>query len=163
MGSESHLRRGSLQKASWKPLGTLLEALAAEITKLESLLAALGGLSRQFSPKKESKMGPICTLRFLGFEVPSWGPKLDPILWLPEGILRLPNNIFNVFRSTFGCQNVTQIMVLSFSLLSGIPSRQAFRSKKGGTAVSGRMAFRIRCPTLLASVARRRAGLYLFI
>ena len=58
MGSESHLRRGSPQKASWKPLGALLEALGAEKTKLESLLAALGSLSRQFSPKKGSKMGP---------------------------------------------------------------------------------------------------------
>ena len=44
MGSESHLRRGSPQKASWKPLGALLEALGAEKTKLESLLAALGRL-----------------------------------------------------------------------------------------------------------------------
>ena len=58
MGPESHLRRGSLQKASWRALGTLLEALGAEKTKLESLLAALGGLPRQFSPKKGSKMGP---------------------------------------------------------------------------------------------------------
>ena len=37
-GSESHLRRGRPRKASWKPLGTLLEALGAEKTKLESLL-----------------------------------------------------------------------------------------------------------------------------
>ena len=38
IGSESHLRRGSSQKASWTPLGSLLEALGAEKTKLESLL-----------------------------------------------------------------------------------------------------------------------------
>ena len=31
MGSESHLRRGSPQKASWRPLGALLEALGADI------------------------------------------------------------------------------------------------------------------------------------
>ena len=30
MGSDSHLRRASPQKPSWKPLGTLLEALGAE-------------------------------------------------------------------------------------------------------------------------------------
>ena len=30
MGSESHLRRGSLQIASWKRLGALLDALGAE-------------------------------------------------------------------------------------------------------------------------------------
>ena len=78
IGSESHLRRGSLQKASWRPLGTLLEALGAEKTKLESLLAALGGLSRQVSAKKGSKMGPQKFVRTLLFEVPGWGPKLDP-------------------------------------------------------------------------------------
>ena len=33
MGSESHLRRGSPQKASWNPLGTLLGTLGAEKTK----------------------------------------------------------------------------------------------------------------------------------
>ena len=85
IGSESHLRRGSLQKASWRPLGTLLEALGAEKTKLESLLAALGGLPRQISPKKGSKMGPICTLGIVGFEVPSWGPKLDPHFMASQG------------------------------------------------------------------------------
>ena len=58
MGSESYLRHGSPQKASWKPLGALLEALGAEKTKLESLLAALGGLSRQVLTKMGSKMGP---------------------------------------------------------------------------------------------------------
>ena len=30
MGSESHLRRGSRQKTSWRPLGALLEASGAE-------------------------------------------------------------------------------------------------------------------------------------
>ena len=30
MGSESHIRRGSPQKASWRPLGALLEASGAE-------------------------------------------------------------------------------------------------------------------------------------
>ena len=78
MGSESHLRRGSPQKASWKPLGALLEALGAEKTKLESLLAALGGLPRQFSPKKGSKMGPQKIFRSVLFNAPSWGPKLEP-------------------------------------------------------------------------------------
>ena len=65
-----------------KPLGGLLERswsfLEPKKVILESLLAALGGLSRQVSAKKGSKMGPICTLRFLVFEVPSWGPKSDP-------------------------------------------------------------------------------------
>ena len=42
MGSESHRRRGSPQKASWRLLGALLELLGAEKTKLESLLFALG-------------------------------------------------------------------------------------------------------------------------
>ena len=82
---ESYLRRGSPQQASWRALGTLLEALGAEKTKLESLLAALGGFPRQFSPKKGSKMGPICTLWFLVFEVPSWGRKLDPHFMASQG------------------------------------------------------------------------------
>ena len=38
MGSESHLRRGRPRKASWRPLGSLLEVLGADKTKLESLL-----------------------------------------------------------------------------------------------------------------------------
>ena len=38
MGSESHLRRGSPQKVSWKPLGALLEALGVEKSELKSLL-----------------------------------------------------------------------------------------------------------------------------
>ena len=83
-GSESHLRRGSPQKASWRPLGALLEALGAEKTKLESLLAALGSLSRQMSPQK-SKMGPRICWRTLLFEVPSWGPKLDPHFIASQG------------------------------------------------------------------------------
>ena len=39
MGSESHLRRVRPRKASWNPLGALLEALGAAVTKLESLFA----------------------------------------------------------------------------------------------------------------------------
>ena len=78
MGSESHLRRGSPQKASWKPLVALLEALGAEKTKLESLLAALGGLSRQFSAKTGPKMGPQKISWCALFTVPSRGPNLDP-------------------------------------------------------------------------------------
>ena len=48
IGSESHLRRGSPQKASWRPLGALLEALGAEKISLERLL---GGQER---PKSDS-------------------------------------------------------------------------------------------------------------
>ena len=38
IGSESHLRRGSPQKASWRPLGTLLEPLGALLDALRALL-----------------------------------------------------------------------------------------------------------------------------
>ena len=64
-------------KASWKPLGTLLEALGAEKTKLESLLAALGGLPRQISQNKNQNGTPKNSCTPL-FTVPSRGPKLDP-------------------------------------------------------------------------------------
>ena len=43
IGSESHLRRGSSQKASWKPLGTLLEASGAE----KKILGAALGRSKR--------------------------------------------------------------------------------------------------------------------
>ena len=86
IGSESHLRRGSLQKTSWRPLGTLLEALGAEKTKLESLLAALGSLPRQMSQQKKHKIGPKRTLCTLLFEVPRRGLNLDPhFISFPKG------------------------------------------------------------------------------
>ena len=45
MGSESHLRRGSLRKTSSEPLGELLDALGTEKKSLESLLEPLGEVS----------------------------------------------------------------------------------------------------------------------
>ena len=68
MGSESHLRRGSPQKASWKPLGALLEALGAEKTTLESLLGrSWGALDPCYSDpdppgKPEQVVGPESTV-----------------------------------------------------------------------------------------------------
>ena len=44
MGSESHLRRGSFQKASWRPLGAILEASGAEKVCLEASWSRLGAL-----------------------------------------------------------------------------------------------------------------------
>ena len=41
MGPESHLRRGRPQKASWRRLGTLLEALGAQKNKVGIALGAL--------------------------------------------------------------------------------------------------------------------------
>jgi len=58
MRSESHLRRGSLQKASWKRLGALLDALRAEKTNLESLLGALGALLEPKTPPREPNRPP---------------------------------------------------------------------------------------------------------
>ena len=54
MGSESHLRRGSPQKASWKPLGALLDALGAEKKRLGK---ALGRFGPQKGAKMRTKMG----------------------------------------------------------------------------------------------------------
>ena len=55
MGSESHLQRGSPQKASWKPLGALLEALGADKNKvgiaLGPLLAAVGANNSAQTPR----------------------------------------------------------------------------------------------------------------
>ena len=56
-GSGTHLRRISPQKASWRPLGALLEPLGAEKTNLESLLAALGGLLERFLKGQERFAG----------------------------------------------------------------------------------------------------------
>ena len=49
IGPESHLRRGTLRKASWRPLGALLEALGAEKSNVESLLGDLEARDPQMS------------------------------------------------------------------------------------------------------------------
>ena len=164
IGSESHLRRGSPQKASWRPLGTLLEALGAEKTKLESLLAALGGLSRQFSPKKGPKWNPKISpaAYFLLFRV---GVQIwTPISWVSKKILRLSKSIFQGCRTHFWRYRwqANKSFILQLPLWNALPPSKP-RPERGGTAVSGRMAFRIRRPTLLASVPRRCARLYLLI
>ena len=74
-----------------------MEALGAEKTKLESLLAALGGLPRQISPKKGSKMGPQKFVSTVLFEVPGWGPKLDPHFMASQKVFRAFQSIFNGF------------------------------------------------------------------
>ena len=45
MGSESHLRRGRRQEASWEPLGALLEALGAEKSNWGAALGRPRGAS----------------------------------------------------------------------------------------------------------------------
>ena len=52
-------------------LGALVAASGAEKKKLGAALGRLGA-------KKGPKMGPKRTLGTSLFEVPSWGPKLDP-------------------------------------------------------------------------------------
>ena len=50
MGSESHLRRGSPQKASWKPLGALLEGFGGRKNKVGIALGrSWGPLKTGFS------------------------------------------------------------------------------------------------------------------
>ena len=46
IGSESHLRRGSPQKVSWRPLGALLEPLGASWSRKNKVGIALGALLR---------------------------------------------------------------------------------------------------------------------
>ena len=68
MGSESYLRRGSPRKASWKPLGALLDALGAEKSNLGIALgrswAALGPCYSAQAPriKPEQVVGPESTV-----------------------------------------------------------------------------------------------------
>ena len=57
-------------------LGALLGASGAEKKKLGAALGRLGA-------KKRPKMGPKRTLCTPLFEVPSWGPKLDPFSETP--------------------------------------------------------------------------------
>ena len=88
-------------------------------------------------------MGPICTLRFLVFEVPSWGPKLDPIF------MALGSQ--NGFKIDLKCsENVALQLPILVNRWNQNQAKSYLRKpKKGGTAVSGRMAFRIRSPTFL--------------
>ena len=58
-GPKSRLLRGSLSKASWKPLGSLLEPLGAEKKYLGSLLGALGTLLEPKTMPKKSAMGAL--------------------------------------------------------------------------------------------------------
>ena len=141
-----------------------MEALGAEKTKLESLLAALGGLPRQFSPKKGSKMGPQKISRSPLFTVPSRGPNWDPHFMGFQGNLGLSKSIFQGCRTHFWRYRwqANKSFILQLPLWNALPPSKP-RPERGGTAVSGRMAFRIRRPTLLASVARRCARSYLLI
>ena len=145
MGSESYLRRGCPQKASWSPLGALLGVLGAEKTKLESLLAALGGLSIQFSSNKKCpKWDPNvlyapCFLRFQ-VGVQNW----TPILWLSKRISRLPKSIFKGVPTHFWRyrSQALQGFILQLPLWNAVPPSKP-RPERGGTALPGRMAFRI--------------------
>ena len=68
MGPESHLRRGSPQEASWRPLGARLDALGAEKSNLGIALgrswAALGPCYSAKTPpiKPEQVVGPESTV-----------------------------------------------------------------------------------------------------
>ena len=57
IGSESHLRRGSSQKASWRPLGTRLEPKKQSWNRSWSAL--------------EASWSPVATLRILGVAIES--------------------------------------------------------------------------------------------
>ena len=128
-----------------------MDALGAEKTKLESLLAALGSFSRQLSPKKASNMGPQNISCNLLFTVPSRGPNLDPhFMGFQED--------FRGFQMHFqGCRThfwryrwqANKSFILQLRLWNALPPSKP-RPERGGTAVSGRITFRIRRPTLIA-------------
>ena len=126
MESESHLRRGSPQKASWRPLGALLEALGAEKNKVGIALGRSWKPSKTDFSKKGSKMGPQKISRSQHFPVPSWGPKLDPPFHnFRRGFRGFPRACLTFSKSIFRLPNlytsILQIKVLSSSFLSGIP------------------------------------------
>ena len=52
-GLEAHYEHITLLKASWRPLGALLEALGAKKKYMERPLAALREISRQVSAKNK--------------------------------------------------------------------------------------------------------------
>ena len=84
MASDSMLGACWPLQASFLPIGALLDALGAEKKKLGTALGRLGA-------EKGAKMGPKRTLRTPLFEVPSWGPKLDPPFYgFPSGFLSFP-------------------------------------------------------------------------
>ena len=107
-------------------LGALLEASGAEKKTLDRLLGGPRNNSREVSPKKGYFVGG-------GF----WGSKGGSKIGPPFGsFLRAfwssPGAFWTLSKSTFGYQ---------WGLLFGTLF-SACKPKKGGTAVSGRMAFR---------------------
>ena len=72
MVSESHLRRGSPQKASWRPLGTLLEAFGAQKSNWKRLLDGPRPPRRLVSALPGSQMPSQKQPR----RVPNRGPKM---------------------------------------------------------------------------------------
>ena len=67
MGSESHLRRGSPQKASWRPLGALLEASGAEKSKFGGLLEPSWSASDRFLMSRHRSTGGRAEVRGASF------------------------------------------------------------------------------------------------
>ena len=95
-------------------LGALLEASGTEKKKLGTALGRLGA-------KKGAKMGPQNILRFVIFEVPSWGPKSDPHFMAFQMDFMAFQKHFKSFPRALSAAK----KVLSSSFLSGILSRQA--------------------------------------
>ena len=141
----------------------------------EALRNSLGGLlERSWSllePKKQSwnRSWPLLEASQDSFQQnrgPKWDPKKSPaahfllfqggvqnwtlILWLSKGILRLSKNIFKGCPTHFlnSRWQANKGFILQLPLWNAVPPSKP-RPERGGTAVSGRMAFRIRRPPLV--------------
>ena len=83
MWSESHLRRGSPQKASWRPLGTLLEPLGAEKSHIGIALGRSWRPLKTGFNKKEVQTG-----------TPIRGLKWDPLSRQLQELCKRPQDRF---------------------------------------------------------------------
>ena len=150
-------RLGSLLERSWK----LLEPKKQSWNRSWPLLeVSQGSFHQKRGPKWDPKKTPATHFLLFRVGVQIW----TPISWVSKRILGLSKNIFQGCRTHFWRYRwqANKSFILQLPLWNALPPSKP-RPERGGTAVSGRMAFRIRRPTLLASVARRCAGLYLLI
>ena len=168
MGSKWDPNRIFDAEALRKPLGGLLERswrlLEPKKQSWNRSWPLLEASRDSFHQKTCSKWDPrnVGAPSFLRFRV---GVQIwTHILRLSKRILGLSKSIFKGCRTHFWRYRwqANKGFILQLPLWNAVPPSKP-RPERGGTAVSGRMAFRIRRPTLLASVPRRCAEFYLLI